>query len=42
MVHNEDGTQLDVAEKDSFPVSDPPSITDLAKAIQRPRENVAA
>lgn len=34
----ENDAQLDVAEEDSFPASDPPSITDPAKTIQRPRE----
>lgn len=37
-VQNEDDTQLDVAEEDSFPASDPPSITDPAKTIQRPQD----
>lgn len=37
-VQNEDDTQLDVAEEDSFPASDPPSVTDPAKTIQRPQE----
>ena len=37
-VPNEHDTELDVAEEDSFPASDPPSITDPAKTIQRPGE----
>jgi hypothetical protein len=30
-----DDAQLDVAEEDSFPASDPPSITDPAKTIPK-------
>ena len=41
-VQNKDDTQLDVAEEDSFPASDPPSITDPAKTIQAPQEKKPA
>ncbi|HYZ61211.1 MAG TPA: hypothetical protein VE650_02060 [Acetobacteraceae bacterium] len=29
--------ELDVAEEDSFPASDPPAMTDPAKSIRKPR-----
>jgi hypothetical protein len=36
-VRNKNDTQLDVAEEDSLPASDPPSITDPATTIQTPQ-----
>jgi len=31
--------ELDIAEEDSFPASDPPSMTDPAKNIRKPEES---
>jgi hypothetical protein len=35
----ESDAELDIAEEDSFPASDPPSMTDPAKNIRKPEES---